>query len=315
MKKWLKRIAYFLLFIFLFVNVVAAFHAYKFTHFYDSNKVHTRRPEDMSAWEKTKVILTGVDYVKRPITEVPSQPFENVAIKTSDGISLAGWYVPAKDALGTVIMFHGHGSTRSGMVSEVNAFNNLGYNVFAIDFRAHGESEGNVCTIGYYETADVKAAYDYVTTKGEQNIVLWGISMGAAAVTKTIADHPDVNPSKIILEMPFGTLQDAVEARLRMMNLPQQPLAALLTFWGGLEQSFWAFSHQPKEYAEALRVPVLLQWGKNDSRVSEDETFAVYESISTKEKRLVVYENSGHESLLKKEPAKWLTAVGAFVAR
>jgi alpha-beta hydrolase superfamily lysophospholipase len=315
MKKWLKRVLYFLLFIFLFVNIVAAFHAYKFTHFYDSNKVHTKRPEDMSAWEKTKVILTGVDYVKRPITEVPSQPFEDITIKTSDGVSLAGWYVPVTNALGTVVMFHGHGSTRSAMVSEVNAFSNLGYNVCAIDFRAHGESEGDVCTIGYYETADVKAAYDYVAEKGEQHIVLWGISMGASTITKTIADHPEVQPAKVILEMPFGTLEEAVESRLRMMNLPEQPLAALLTFWGGLEQGFWAFNHRPEDFAEALKMPVLLQWGKNDSRVSEEETYAVYESIPTKEKRLVVFENSGHESLLKKEPAKWLTTVGAFVAR
>ena len=313
MKKWLKRFLYFLLFIFIFINVIAAFHAYKFTHFYDEQSVHTKKPEQMSGWEKTKVILTGVDYAKRPITDVPSAPFNEVTITTCDNINLKGWDLQQENAKGTVIMFHGHGSTRSGMAAEANAFYQMGYNVCAIDFRAHGKSEGNVCTVGFNETADVKAAYNYVSRKGETNIILWGISMGAAAITHTMFDDASIKPSKVMLEMPFGSLEEAVEARIRMMNLPDQPLATLLTFWGGLEQGFWAFGFKPSEYSRAIKVPVLLQWGRNDSRVSVVETNAVFDNLGAKDKRLVIYENSGHESLLKKEPAKWITTVGAFL--
>jgi alpha-beta hydrolase superfamily lysophospholipase len=190
----------------------------------------------------------------------------------------------------------------------------MGYNVCTIDFRAHGNSEGNVCTIGYKEVADVTATFDYVISKGEKNVVLWGISLGAATILKTLNDHPEIQPSKVILEMPFGSLTEAVKGRLRLMNLPEQPLAALLTFWGGTEQGFWAFNFKPSQYAHAVKVPVLLQWGKNDSRVTQDETTAIYNNIPSVEKRLVVYENSGHESLLKKEPAKWLTQVASFLA-
>jgi alpha-beta hydrolase superfamily lysophospholipase len=189
----------------------------------------------------------------------------------------------------------------------------MGYNVLAIDFRAHGTSDGNVCTIGYDEVADVKAAYDFVAKQGEEDIVLWGISMGGAAITRAIHEYPDIKPAKVILEMPFGELMDAVKARLRLMNLPEQPFASLLTFWGGTEQGFWAFGHNPEDYATSVKYPTLLQWGRNDSRVSELETNEIYENLATKDKRLVVFENSGHESLLKKEPAKWITNVAAFL--
>ncbi len=313
MKKWLKRIVYFLLFIFFFINVVAAFHAYRFTHFFDEKTIPTKKPEEMNGWEKTKVVLMGVNYAKRPITDVPAAPFQNVTINTSDDLKLQGWYVPVPDAKGTVILFHGHGGTRSGVVSEVNAFHQLGYNVCTIDFRAHGKSDGTVCTIGYREIEDVKATYDFIAAKGEQNIVLWGISMGAASITRAMDVYKEIRPSKVILEMSFGSLMDAVEARLRMMNLPPQPLSTLLAFWGGAEQGFWSFSHKPSEYVRSMEVPVLVQWGRNDSRVSEGETNAIYDNIPTNNKRLVIYENSGHESLIKKEPAKWVTNVGLFL--
>jgi hypothetical protein len=91
MKKWFRRLAYFALFIFLFINIVAAFHAYKFTHFYDKHSASTQNPEQMSAWEKTKVILTGVDYVKKDILEVPSFPYKDVTLHTSDELALKAW--------------------------------------------------------------------------------------------------------------------------------------------------------------------------------------------------------------------------------
>ena len=83
-----------------------------------------------------------------------------------------------------------------------------------MDFRAHGNSGGNTCTIGYRETEDVKLAYNFIEDKGEKNIVLWGISMGAATVARAI-DEDHLQPSKVILEMPFATMENAVEGQLK----------------------------------------------------------------------------------------------------
>jgi pimeloyl-ACP methyl ester carboxylesterase len=182
-----------------------------------------------------------------------------------------------------------------------------------VDFRAHGNSAGNICTIGYDEEKDVKAAYEYIAAKGERNIVLWGISLGAATITRAMAIHNDIKPSKVILEMPFGSLYEAVKGRLRTMHLPEEPFSSLLTFWGGVEQGFNAFDHDPSEYAKRVHVPVLLQWGRHDARVSEAETTAVFNNLGTNKKRLVVYEQTGHQSLLKNEPEKWEKEVSKFL--
>lgn len=317
MKKFLKRLGYTVLVLFILLNILAAFHAYKFTHFYNLDGVSVKKPEQMNGWEKTKAILFGVDYPKKKITEFPAVAYKDFIVKTEDGLKLHGWHLPNSDSVankGAVIIFHGHAGNRAGVISEAQFFSNLGYHVYMVDFRAHGESDGDICTIGYNEAKDVKAVYHFARKDfADDQIVLYGISLGAATITKAVADYSTIKPSKIILEMSFATLSDAVKGRLRSMHLPEQPIATLLTFWGGTQQGFWGFNHNPTDYVTKINCPVLLQWGVHDARVSKKETEALFKTINTKQKTFVRYENSQHESLYKKEPQKWMENVSRFL--
>ena len=317
MNKWFKRIGYTLLVLFILLHVMTAFQAYKFTHFYD-NVPKPKKPNEMNVGEKISSIFFGVKYPKSKVEDSLLVPHETVSFKAEDSLKLEGWYLDSqkddtiKPHIGTVIMFHGHGSCRSGIIKEAEAFYEMGWNVLMVDFRAHGNSEGNTCTIGYKESKDVKAAYDFIQAKKEKNIVLWGISLGASAILKGMSDY-NLKPSKIILEMPFGSLLNAGEGRLRTMHLPAEPLATMLTFWGGIEQAYWAFDHKPWDYATKVNCPVLLQWGMNDPRVTEEETNHIFKNLASHQKTLIKYVHCGHESLYKKETVKWNKTVGDFL--
>ncbi len=311
MKRLAKILLRTLLVIFIFLNVVAAFHAYKFTHFYEPGEVTVKPAEQKGGWDKTKEALFGINFTKKVNDAVRDSAFQTVYLKTRDSLKLEAWYIPADSARGTVILFHGHGGNKSGVMAEAEGFRRMGYNTFLVDFRAHGGSEGNTCTIGVEEAEDVKLAYEYIQARKEKNIVLWGISLGAATIMKAV-DEYDIKPAKLILEMPFGSLMQAVEGRLKTMGLPAQPMATLLTFWGGTEHGFWAFKHKPYLYAKKITMPVLLQWGLHDARVTKKEIDAIYGNI-TAPKQLVIYENTGHESLCKQENAKWMTSVSSFL--
>ena len=308
MLRYLLRI---FLFIFILVNIITAFHAYKFTHFYEPGEVVIKKQEEKSGWDKTKEILFGINAVKLKNTVTADTTFQTLYLKTKDSLKLEAWYIPVDSALGTVCLFHGHGGTKSGVYKESEEFRKMRYNTLLLDFRAHGNSQGNSCTIGYNESEDVKLAYDLVKSKGEKNIVLWGISMGAATITKAIYDY-GLQPQKIILEMPFGSILKAGEGRIRMMHLPAEPLATLVTFWGGVEHGFWGFGMKPTEFAKKISCPVLMQWGAMDPRVSRGEIDDIYHNISSA-KKLVIYDSCGHESLCKKETGKWKTAVTDFL--
>jgi len=309
--KWVARLLLRVcLVLFLSINVVVAFHAYKFTHYYNPGEVVIKKQDEKTSWDKTKEILFGFNFVKNPNKSTVSD-FNTVYLKTSNGLKLEAWLIEVENPKGTVALFHGYKGSKTGISNEASAFRKLGYNTIVLDFRAHGNSEGNTCTFGYKEAEDVRLVYDYLKEKGEQNIFLYGISMGAATITKAINDY-GLSPSRIILDMPFGTISSAVKGRIKMMNLPVEPLATLLIFWGGTEHGFWAYGIKPSEYVKKIKCPVLLQVGKNDPRVSFEETNDIYTNIPA-QKKLVVYENSGHESLCNKENNKWLSEITAFL--
>jgi hypothetical protein len=292
---------------------MAAFHAYKFTHFYTDSEFKPKKPEEMGWWDKTSAVLFGINYAKSKNDIKPDTAFEAIKLKTKDGLNIECWHMKQNDPKGTVILFHGHGSSKSKILDEAAYMFYLGFNTLLVDFRAHGGSEGKTCTIGYEEAEEVKLAFDYVKENGEKNISLWGISMGAAAISRAISEYK-LEPSRIILEMPFGSLKEAVNGRVRIMGLPEEPVATLLTFWGGTEQGFWAFGHNPCEYAKDIRCPVLLQWGALDPRVTKKETREIFDNLATDRKKLVVYTESKHESLCDKEGAKWKREVAVFMS-
>lgn len=310
MKRLVKVVLRLLLFVFMLLNIITAFQAYKFTHFYNAEEVTTKL--DTNNWDKAGDIFFGINAAKNINTIAPDSTFETVYLLTENNIKLQGWYLKTDSIVkGTVVLFHGHGGTKSGIYTESEAFRKMGYNTFLIDFRAHGNSGGNTTTIGYFEAEDVKLAFDFVKNKGEKNIVLWGISMGAATITKAINDYA-LAPNKIILEMPFASILKAAEGRIKMMHLPGEPLATFITFWGGVEHGFWAFNMKPGEFAKKINCPVLLQWGQNDPRVTRAETNSIFANI-TASKKLVIYETAGHESLCKKENEKWMAEVQTFL--
>jgi uncharacterized protein len=320
-KKWLRRSLRLFVFLFVLLNIIAAFHAYKFTHFYPGLGGKLKKPEQWTFSDKASAILFGVKYPKSENFTHPAGRYDSVQLRTADSILIDGWYIygsrkadtTAASAPGTVLLFHGHGGCKSSHIAEGDFFQQLGYNVLMIDFRAHGNSGGNTCTIGRKEAEEVKLAYDFVKNKGEKNIILWGTSMGAATITSAIENYPELQPQKIILEMPFATLLDAVEGRVRIMGLPEQPVASLLAFWGGAEQGFWAFGYKPGEYAKKIKSPTLLQWGANDNRVKRSEMEQIFNNINLPKKELVVYEKSGHQSLCVNEPDKWKEKITAFL--
>lgn len=273
-KKILKRLAWTLLVLFLIVNVFAGFHAYKFTHYSDTKAPKTD-PRKLSLAGKLKTICFGVDN-PRPVTlRKPAQPYETVMLQSHERIEC--WYIKTPQAKGTIAIFHGYSGEKSSMLDKSDEFLAMGYNTLLVDFMGSGGSGGNQTTIGFKEAKDVKAAYDHLQSIGTQNIYLFGTSQGAVAILKALHDYP-IQPRAIIIECPFATLYQAAAARFKAVGVPVFPLTGFLVFWGGVENGFWGFNHQPVEYAKAVKMPALLFYGEKDERVNRQEIDDVYKN-------------------------------------
>lgn len=314
MKRLLKILAYTLLTVFLVANLLAYKQAYNFTHFdLESEATHRKIPPKGTAF--LKILWNGIENPKPTSSNTPTVPYTQVRIPHQQD-TLDCWHLRAdttqQPVQGTVLMFHGYGGNKSNHLAGAYILQSMGYHVWMIDFSGSGNSTGHTTTIGYNEANEVKTCFDYVQTHAQpSNIILYGHSMGASAITRAVAQL-GVKPSKIILSAPFGSMLQAVKARFRMMNLPTFPMASLLVFWGGVQHGFSGFSYRPTEYARHISCPTLLLRGAHDERVSQAEIDAIYQNLTTPAKTKHIFAQSGHSNFFYESPHEWQSIVQQF---
>jgi uncharacterized protein len=305
----LKWILWGLLLQFILINISAAFYAYRFTHLYSN--APSAKEKDKNIFSRTWRLFSGQRIYKLPMMDAPSFPCQPINLKTKDN-SITAWYSSQDGAKGCVLLFHGYTTNKSFLLNEAALFKQWGYNVFLVDFRGHGASTGHT-TFGSQETDEVQQAFSFAKALGNKNIILYGVSMGAAVVLKATAEQK-VQPTAIIADMPFASLQDHYKARARIIGFPSQPFAFLVTLWTGIENGYNGFDNAPVLYAKKITCPVLLEWGTKDPYVTGKETEAIFENLASKNKRMAIYPAANHESYLQVQPAGWEKEVTGFIS-
>ena len=131
-------------------------------------------------------------------------PHQYLDLITEDGIRLAAWYTPPRKGA-VILLAHGYGDNRPEWIHALLA--KKGYGVLSWDARAHGESGGEISTIGYLEVLDVRAALDFVLAQPNvEHVGAWGGSMGGATIIRAAADFPEIEA--IFIDSSFASLED-----------------------------------------------------------------------------------------------------------
>ncbi len=162
----------------------------------------------------TLVALFGVNDALHPPRIIPpgntlrkeNIKYQRLDLITDDGVRLAAWYTSPRNGV-VILLAHGYGDNRPEWVHALLA--KKGYGVLSWDARAHGESGGDISTIGYLEVLDVKAALKYALTQpGVKHIGAWGGSMGAATLIRAASIFPEIEA--VFVDSSFATLDDEV---------------------------------------------------------------------------------------------------------
>lgn len=298
---------------FVLINISGIIYGYKLTHFYESAVSDNDTPPK-NVFVKTWRLFKGPVYRKITNEDYPVVPCETVYLFTKDSLRLEAWYMPVDSARGTVILIHGLGGNKSNMLKQADEFRYLRYNVMLLDLRAHGRSGGNITTMGFKESEDVKIAYDYIVNKGEKNIILYGFSLGSVVIARAFYDY-NIAPSRVILEIPFSNLKKLVGVRGRMIGFPEGPFGSFITFWISVECGFNGFKQDTYKYVQKINCPVLMQCGETDIFASAEERDFIFENIPSSEKKLVIYEHATHQPLLNADPLKWRQEISEFISK
>jgi fermentation-respiration switch protein FrsA (DUF1100 family) len=133
-------------------------------------------------------------------------PFQSVDLITDDGVRLSAWYTPPRNGA-VILLAHGYGDNRPEWIHAL--FARKGFGVISWDARAHGESSGEMSTIGYLEVLDAKAALEYVLAQpAVKHVGAWGGSMGAATLIRAAAQFPQIEA--VFADSSYTSLDDEI---------------------------------------------------------------------------------------------------------
>ena len=263
-----------------------------FTLLFDS-KGHT---EDYYAYRKA-----GEDLLK-------SLPQKTFTMETPAGEKLRGFYYP-NGAQGKKIAFlvHGyrsdHGDT-GGIAYGYYA--SRGFDVFAPDHRAAGESEGKWVGFDVLESRDCLQWIDFLKeTFGEDiQIVLHGFSMGAATVMQ-MSSHCPSNVRFIAEDSGYRNARAAMEKQLGPMYGVLRVLNCCIAGYD------WDDS-DVTESLGASRIPMLFFHGQDDKLVPYENGPMLYEAYQGP-KDCLFPENTRHIECFYTNPGKCAEKLDAFV--
>jgi alpha-beta hydrolase superfamily lysophospholipase len=241
---------------------------------------------------------------RHPTSRVPSRPFDKVRWQ-GDGVALEGWWfhAAAQPARGTIVYLHGVADNRGSSVGIADHFVPMGYDVVSYDSRAHGESEGNACTYGYYEKADLARVLDRLD---RPPFIMMGTSMGAAVALQAAAD--DQRIAGVISIASFSDLRTAAVERAPFFasrNNLEEAFRLAET-----EGKFRVDEVSPVRAGAHITVPVLLIHGDHDQETPYAHSVRILASLKGNGRLVPILGGSHREGLRPdtwKEVDAWLS--------
>lgn len=242
---------------------------------------------------------------------------KDVFIHSRDGLRLHGLWIPAAEAKGTIILFHGYRSTiLADFGPALELYHNKGLNILLPDQRSHGKSQGRFITFGVKESEDALQWIGFHNeTHGMLPLLLSGLSMGASTVMYLAdRDLPD-NVRGIIADCGFTSPADILESVFKKVtHLPAGPTLFVTNL---LAKAFAGFNLYEKNTRNSLaksRVPVLIVHGTEDGFVPcemSKQSFAA----CREPKELLLVEGADHGVSFLTDTKRYKATVDKFLKR
>ena len=126
--------------------------------------------------------------------------FEEINIETKDGGVLNSLLFKTDSAKGVIFYLHGNGGSLDNWGNKAPIYNDLGYDLFMLDYRGYGKSPGSITSEAQLHE-DIQIVYDEVKRRYSENeIIVLGYSLGTGLATRLAAKN---NPGLLILQAPF----------------------------------------------------------------------------------------------------------------
>ncbi|MGN0467614.1 MAG: alpha/beta hydrolase [Acutalibacteraceae bacterium] len=245
-----------------------------------------------------------------------TQNSKDLYITSKDGLKLHALLAQNSSQTNKyAVICHGYTSRASHMSRYAKNFFDLGFSVLAVDARAHGESEGTKRGMGYLERKDLLLWIDELI-KINQNaqIVLYGVSMGAATVMMTAGEKELPKNVKCIIEdCGYTSVYDEIGSQIeRYTHLPAFPIADAGSVVTKIRAGYSFREASCVEAVKRCNIPILFIHGSKDKFVPFSMLDELYSAANEPKQKLVI-EGAGHANASTKDPELYWKTVLSFL--
>ena len=293
-----------LFFVFLFFCFLKAFYA-------------PRQRTDPKTVSPNKQYQKFREQILALVENLCSYPYEQVYIKSYDGLDLAARYYQVRQGAPVMIMFHGYHSAACRDCSGIfKLAMELGWNMLLPDMRSHGLSQGRVICMGIKERRDCLDWVEYISQRlgKDTPVLLAGCSMGASTIMMSARQLPE-QVKGLICDCGYSSVRAMIERMAVKLHLPVKLSYFMLRLSAMIYGGFDPDSCSPLSSLAESKVPVLIIHGEDDHLVPCSMARENYEASASDIKMLLTVPGAGHGMSFLADEEKYRETVHSFLKR
>jgi len=249
-------------------------------------------------------------------------PYEDVSFFAENGRDiLEGWYIPAASPSARTIVFsHGYGGNREEIWVPIYELarlaHGLGYNALMFDY-GYVYNDDRVVTGGARESDDLLGAVRFARSRGADDVVVWGFSMGAGTALQAALRTEEIDA--MVLDSTFVLEPDTLYHNLKQYaDLPREPSLTMLRWLYPLINGSGMNEVPYQEIKNtAYDIPTLFIHGTLDERSPYEiiRDIALNQTAAHPKSEFWLVPNATHELVYRKATTDYVDRASAFLER
>ncbi len=245
-----------------------------------------------------------------------SQKGERIEIENADGEALSGVQIENEHRSHSyVVICHQYGGSPETMTEYAKHFYELGFNIILPVLRGHADSPYKDISMGWKDSSDIVDWVNAITDKDEKaKIVLFGVSLGANAVTLAAAEELPENVRLVISDSCYTSIEDLMKEYIKS----ETPLSSFLAteFMSLFAKDKIGESFKNADTIVKIReiqLPIMFINGENDTVVPPLVSKRLYENCDAEGVEEVIISEGTHGRNIEADEVTYWSHIDSFI--
>lgn len=245
-----------------------------------------------------------------------SDQHQDISIISMDGLRFQGYSFP-REGHRYALLCHGYAGKPANLAGLAKKFYETGFSVVLPFVRGHGPSKAPCYGMGWLDRLDLLCWIDRIVQDDpEAEILLYGVSMGGAAVMMAAGETLPGNVKCIIEDCGYSSVWDEFSLQLKtLFHLPPFPLLPVSDLICRLRAGYGLREASAVEQLKKAAIPMLFIHGDEDTFVPYAMLDLVYHACASTQKEKLPVSGGAHAQAVFADPELYWNTVAAFAER